>query len=164
VLSAADSTPSQTLLGLALLGFTAIYREGFEIVLFLQNLRLQAGSGVVLQGVTIGLAFTAVVAVLTFKVRRRLPFKKMLILTGLLLGVVLIVMVGESVQEMQLAHWLPTTTLSLPIPDWMGIWFAVFPTTESLTAQALAAALVLGSFYLAQYRKLGRIRPSAARG
>src|SRR5690242_3031155 len=31
------------LLGLALLGFSAVYREGFEIVLFLQNLRLRAG-------------------------------------------------------------------------------------------------------------------------
>ena len=33
------------LLGLLALGFTAIYREGFEIVLFLQSLRLQAGRG-----------------------------------------------------------------------------------------------------------------------
>jgi high-affinity iron transporter len=140
---------SQTLLGLGLLGFTAIYREGFEIVLCLQNLRLQAGSAVVLQGVAIGLGFTAVVAALTFRLHHKLPYKKMLVLTGVLLGVVLIVMVGESVQEMQLAGWLPTTNVALPIPDWMGVWFALFPTVESLVAQALAAALVIGSFYAA---------------
>jgi high-affinity iron transporter len=34
----------RALLGLALLGFTAVYREGFEVVLFLQNLRITAGS------------------------------------------------------------------------------------------------------------------------
>ena len=37
-------------LGLALLGFTCVYREGFEIVLFLQSLRLKEGSGVVAAG------------------------------------------------------------------------------------------------------------------
>ena len=31
------------------------------------------------------------------------------------------------------------------IPDWMGLWFAVFPTAETLAAQVLAAALVVGS-------------------
>ena len=39
------------LLGLALLGFTSVYREGFEVVLFLQTLREQVGSSVVLEGV-----------------------------------------------------------------------------------------------------------------
>ncbi len=51
----------RTLLGLALLGFTSVYREGFEVVLFLQNLRLRYGSGVVLEGVLLGLVFVAVI-------------------------------------------------------------------------------------------------------
>src|SRR5215470_13054462 len=37
-LVADDTTARRVLLGLALLGFTAVYREGFEVVLFLQNL------------------------------------------------------------------------------------------------------------------------------
>jgi high-affinity iron transporter len=32
----------------------------------------------------------------------------------------------------------------------MGLWFAVFPTAETLAAQAVAAALVVGSYYLAR--------------
>src|SRR3954454_4747190 len=39
--------------GLVALGFTSVYREGFEVVLFLQNLELKAGSGTVLEGVAI---------------------------------------------------------------------------------------------------------------
>lgn len=133
-------------IGLALLGFTAIYREGFEVVLFLQNLRLKAGSGIVLGGAAVGLVLTGIVAALTFAAHRKLPYKKMLVLTGGLLTLVLIVMIGESAQEMQLANWLPTTELALPIPDWFGVWFAVFPTLETLGAQAIAALLVLGSY------------------
>src|SRR4051812_17578240 len=42
-------------LGLVALGFTSVYREGFEVVLFLQNLELQSGSNTVLEGVALGL-------------------------------------------------------------------------------------------------------------
>lgn len=146
LLQAKDVTEASTFLGLAFLGFTAIYREGFEIVLFLQNLRLKAGSGVVFSGVSIGLALTLIVAALTFAAHQRLPYKKMLVFTGILLGVVLIVMIGESAQEMQQANWIPTTALHLPISDWMGTWFAIFPNVECLAAQALAVLLVAGSY------------------
>src|SRR5437588_3304590 len=97
--------------GLILLGFTSLYREGFEVVLFLQSYNLRLGGGVVLKGTLLGLALSAVVAVLTFVLQQRLPYRKMLITTGILLGVVLLVMVGEQAQEMQLAHWIPTTPI-----------------------------------------------------
>lgn len=145
-----------TLIGFVLLGLTSVYREGFEVVLFLQNLRLSYGSATVLEGAALGLALTLAVGGLTFLAHRKLHYKRMLVVTGVLLGVVLIVMVGESVQEMQLAGWLPTTTVGLAIPGWVGLWFAVFPTLEGLVAQALAAALVLGSYYGAQYVRVRR--------
>lgn len=153
---------SAAFIGLATLGFTAIYREGFETVLFLQNLRLQSSSKVILEGAAIGLFLTLIVAVLTFIAQKKLPYKKMLVLTGVLLGVVLIVMVGESAQELQLAGWIPTTPLNLPIPGWIGMWFAVFPTLEGLTAQFLAACLVLGSYFSAEYLRSWRPRKRAA--
>jgi high-affinity iron transporter len=132
--------------GLALLGFTAIYREGFEVVLFLQDLRLKAGSSIVLGGASIGLILTAIVAGLTFAAHQKLPYKKMLVFTGILLGVVLVVMVGESAQEMQQAGWLTTHNLAINLPDWVGAWFATFPNVEGLAAQFIAIALVLGSY------------------
>src|SRR5947209_5810281 len=136
--------------GFILLGFTSLYREGFEVVLFLQSYNLRLGGGVVLKGALLGLTLSAFVAILTFALQQRLPYRKMLITTGVLLGVVLLVMVGEQVQEMQLAHWVSTTTipwLENVIPGWMGMWFAVFPNVESLLGQALAAVLVVGSYY-----------------
>lgn len=151
-----SSSRRAVLLGFGLLGFTAVYREGFEVVLFLQSLRLKAGSGVVLQGVALGAAGTAVVGVITFWMNARLPYKRMLVATGILLGFVLVVMVGEGVQEMQLAGWLPTTEVGLSIPRWMGTWFALFPTVETLLGQALAASFVIGSYYMAEYLKVHR--------
>lgn len=151
-------TKIKVIWGLALLGFSAMYREGFEVVLFLQTLRLQAGSSVVLQGVAIGLAFTAVVGVLTFVAHHHLPYKKMLILTGIMLAGVLVVMVGENIQEMQLAHWISTTPVNIPIPDWMGLWFAIFPNWETIGAQLFAVIAVIGSYGAAQYLKVSKPR------
>jgi len=137
--------------GLCLLGFASVYREGFEVVLFLQSYYLRMGGKLVLAGALLGLAFTGIVAVLNFVAHRQLPYRKMLVLTGVMLGFVLLVMVGEQAQEMQLAHWIgstPIKPLVNVIPAWMGLWFSIFPTVETLVAQAIAAALVLG-FYLA---------------
>jgi high-affinity iron transporter len=147
--------------GLIALGFTAVYREGFEIVLFLQALRLKYGSAVVLEGVALGLLFTAAIGVLTFVAHHRLPYRRMLVLTGAMIGVVLVVMVGESAQELQLAGWLPTTNLGISFPGWVGTWFALFPTVETLVAQGLAAAAVIGSYLLAEHV---RVRRPARRG
>ena len=151
---AAEISQSRLWLGLVLLGFTSLYREGFEVVLFLQSYHLRLGGAVVLKGALLGLVLTAMVAVLTFVLQQRLPYRKMLITTGILLGVVLLVMVGEQAQEMQLAHWISTTRdrhrWQTYIPPWMGLWFAVFPTVETLVAQLIAAVLVIGSYFAAR--------------
>ncbi len=160
--SSAEASKMRLVWGLALLGFSSFYREGFEVVLFLQSYRLRMGGTVVLEGVVLGLFFTAIVAVLTFVAHHHLPYKKMLVLTGILLGAVLLVMVGESAFEMQQALWIPTTTVSWlepSVPSWMGMWFAVFPTVETMVAQLLAAILVIGSYFLARYETRRKSRP-----
>jgi high-affinity iron transporter len=152
-------TRRRLLWGLGLLGFTSLYREGFEVVLFLQSYRLELGDLIVLRGVIVGLALTSIVGVLTFVAQRRLPYRRMLVFTGVLLGGVLLVMVGEQVQEMQLAHWVPTTTihaLRALIPGWAELWFSVFPTVQTLGAQIAAGLLVIGSYVVARSRVAAR--------
>ena len=157
--SAGDVGMRSTLLGLGLLGFTSVYREGFEIVFFLQGLRVAFGSAVVLEGVVLGLLFTGAVGVLTFGLHQRLPYRRLLIITGAMLVVVLWVMVGEEVNEMQLAGWIGTTTIpGLNIPGWAGTWFSLFPNVETFAAQTIAVSLVLGSYALAQYIRVWRPR------
>jgi high-affinity iron transporter len=151
------------LIGLVALGFTTVYREGFEVVLFLQNLRLQAGSGTVLEGVAIGVGLTALVGVATFAFQQRLPYRRMLVATGVLLGFVLLVMVGETIQELQLAGWLPTTSIGLTFPGFVNLWFATFPTVEGLVAQGIAAVVVIGSYFLAEHIRVRAPRARAAK-
>ena len=128
-------------------------------MIFLQGLRERFGASVVLEGVVLGLLFTAAVGVLTFGLHQRLPYKKLLIITGAMLVVVLWVMVGEEVNEMQLAGWIGTTPISgLNIPGWAGTWFSVFPNVETIAAQVFALLVVLGSYVAAQYVRVWRPR------
>ena len=141
--------------GLVLLGFASLYREGFEVVLFLQTYYLEMGGKIVLFGALFGLFFTGIVAVLTFVAHKRLPYRKMLVVTGIMLGFVLLVMVGEQAFEMQQAGWIRTTQINWladKIPAWAGVWFSVFPTVQTLVAQAIAAVLVVGSYFAARYQ------------
>ena len=104
-------------------------------MLFLQSYRMKLGGRPVLLGVMIGMMFSGTIAILT------------------LLGGVLLVMVGEQAQEFQLIHWLPTTDLpsvATIVRPWMGVWFSIFPTVETLAAQSIAAVLVLGSYFVAR--------------
>jgi high-affinity iron transporter len=153
-------------LGLAALGFTSIYREGFETVLFLQALVLEAGAAVVLGGVALGLIGTLLVGVVVFALQARLPYKKMLIVTGVLIGGVLLTLVGNTVHILQVIGWMPIHPIRwLTLPHWAGMWFGLFATWEGIGLQIAAAAFVIGSYVLAeqlQYRRARRPQARAA--
>jgi len=111
----------RVILGLMLIGFATVYRDGFEIILFLQSFYLEMGADVVYYGAAAGLALTLAIGYLTFLGQRRLPYMRMLVLTGILLTGVVLVMVGEEINEMQLAGWIGTTNIPWlqGIPVWM---------------------------------------------
>jgi high-affinity iron transporter len=144
----------RVLLGLALLGFASVFREGFEVVLFLQSYYLQMGPTVVYYGAAGGLVLTLAAGYLTFLGHRRLPYRRMLVVTGILLTGVLFVMVGEEVNEMQLAGWIGTTNIPWlqGIPAWAGLWFSVFPNVETFVGQGIVLLLVAGTYFFARYR------------
>jgi high-affinity iron transporter len=150
--------------GLAALGFSSVYREGFETVLFLQALTLEAGALTVLQGVALGLHATLAVGAATLVLERRLPHRRMLVATGVLITGVLVVLVGGTVQTMQAVGWLPVTPVEgLQLPYWTGMWLGIYPTWEGIGAQAAAAVVVVGSYVLAERLRLRRRRALTAR-
>jgi high-affinity iron transporter len=160
---AAGSAAGATIAGLYLLGFTSVFREGFETVLFLQAVQLSSGTGVVIAGSALGLAATLLVGAATFALEQRLPYKKMLIVTGVLISLVLVVMVGTTVRTMQGVGWLPISPIDVEFPLWMGTWLGIFPTWETILGQFAALGFVLGTYFLAEYVRKRNIRRAVAR-
>ena len=151
-----------TVAGLYTLGFTSVFREGFETVLFLQALQLSSGTGVVIAGVSLGLVLTGIVGAITFALERKLPYKKMLIATGVLIALVLVVLVGNTVRTMQGVGWLSIHPIDIELPLWMGTWLGIYPTVETLAAQALAFCFVIGSYFAAEWMRKRDLRRAIA--
>ncbi len=154
-------------IGLVVLGFTSIYREGFETVLFLQALVLDAGTATVLGGVAVGMTLTVLIGVLVFVVQAKLPHKKMLIFTGILIGAVLLQMVGNTVHVLQIVGWMPIHPigwLTNLLPYWTGMWFGLYGTWEGILFQFAAGAFTIGSYFLAEHGQNARwLQPAERR-
>ncbi len=148
--------------GLFTLGFTSVYREAFETALFLQPLMLTAGDGVVLQGLLIGLTGVLAIAVIVFLLHNKLPYKRLLVVTGILIGLVLVSLVGNTVYAVQVVGWLPISPVgTVFIPRWMEEWFGVYPTWEGVGFQIASVVIVFGSYFWAEYlNKKNRGKPS----
>ncbi len=144
----------RVLVGLVLLGFASVYRESVEVVLFLQSYYIEMGPKVVYYGAAAGLVLTVAAGYLTFLGHRHLPYKRMMVTTGAMLTGVLFVMVGEEVNEMQLAGWIGTTNIPAlrATPAWAGLWFSVFPNVQTFVGQAAALLLVGGAYFISRRR------------
>ena len=132
------------------MGLTSVYREGFETVLFLQNLQVSAGTGATVLGVAIGLAATLGVGAVTFALERKLHYRRMLIVTGVLIGVVLAIMTGTTIHALQGLGWAPATQTSFDIPLGWGRWLGLYPSWEGIAGQVVALAVVYGSYAAAR--------------
>jgi high-affinity iron transporter len=149
-------------LGLIALGFASVYREGFETVLFLQALLLEGQTSAVLTGVGLSLLAVLLVGWVTFRLQLTLPYRRMLIFTGVLIGAVLVVMVGKTAHVMQVIGWLPAHPIGVDLPIWFGTWFGVYGTWQGVSLQVVSILFVLGSYFLAerQQHRANRLVPS----
>jgi high-affinity iron transporter len=138
---------------LALVGFTAVYREGFETALFYQALA-SFGPGLgpwILAGLATGIVALAIVSWFIFRLGRRVPVKTFLSIAVVLLMVTSIAFLGNAVHSLQEADvigWHRYTgwpRAPIFLAQSLGYW----PSRETVFAQsALAMIYALGAFYM----------------
>ena len=87
----------------------------------------------------------------------------MLIATGVLIGLVLAIMTGVTVQNLQGLGWVPTTPIGIHISLTWGRWLGVYPDWEGLGAQFGAVLVVYGSYAVARGLQSRRRRRAVAR-
>jgi high-affinity iron transporter len=155
------ATSSGSALALGAVGFTAVYREGFETALFYQAL-LSFAQGLeqwVAVGAAAGVVVLAAVAYLVLRAGKRLPVKAFLTTAVALVMVLSVAFVGNAVRALQQSAVVSVTFLEdVPrLPIFVAELTGLHPTRESLLAQgALAlvyAAGALWTFVLAPRRE-----------
>jgi high-affinity iron transporter len=129
------------------LGFASVYREGFETALFLQPMTLTSSYESVLSGLALGLLGVLAVGAIIFMLNVRLPYKRMLMLTGSLILLVLVSLIGSTVYSFQINSWMPISPISgIIIPRWMSQWFGIYPTWQGVGLQIIAVVFIAGGY------------------
>ncbi len=126
-------------------GFMTIFREGFETTLFMQSLVLEAGMKPVLVGIAIGGGLIALLGGAVFLIGAKLPYRRMLVVTGVLVIFVLFTFLGSTVRLFQTVGWLTVHPIpGMELPAWTGVWLGIYPTWEGFLIPFGAFAYVGG--------------------
>jgi high-affinity iron transporter len=142
------------------LGFTAVFREGFETVLFYQALTLFAEG--MLVWVAAGAAAAALalagIAYAVFGLGKRLPIKPMLITGVSLLLLLSVAFVGNAVRSLQSIDVIQATPIEgewARLPIFLAELTGIHPTVEGIATQAaLLGVYVLGGAWVFGVRPL----------
>ena len=151
------------------LGFTAVFREGFETVLFYQALALFA-EGLILW-VVLGAATAAIalagVGYAILKLGKRLPLRPMLIVGAGVLLLMSVAFIGNAVFSLQAADYVTATPVAHPrLPVFLAELTGIHPTTQGLVIQTVVLGIyVLGAVYVFAWqpsRRRRRVAETAA--
>jgi high-affinity iron transporter len=147
------ATTTGATLALAGVGFTAVYREGFETALMYQAL-FNMTKGLTLWlvvGAVAAAGVLAAVAFAIFRLGRRLPVRTFLTVAVVMVMALSVAFVGNAVRELQQAAILHVTFLEgFPrLPIFLADLAGIHPTLQSLLAQAaLLAVYVAGAVWM----------------
>ena len=139
-----DAVTHGSALALGTAAFLAVYREGFETVLFYKALFISAGPGAaaapVLAGMLAGFILLVGVYVAMNRFGVRLPLKPFFAVTSAFLYYMALVFAGTGIAELQEGGFVSLTPLAgVPRVPAIGL----HPTVETLTAQGLLVVLAL---------------------
>ena len=156
-------------LAFAGLGFTAIYREGFETVLFYQALVLFAQGLMlwVILGAVVATAALVGVGYAILKLGKRLPIKPLLIVGAAMLLLLSVAFAGNAVRSLQGADVIGVTPIEggwARLPIFIAEMTGIHPTVQGIAVQsALFAIFAAGAawIFLFKPRLDGRRRLSA---
>ena len=152
---------AENLWAIGAVAFLAVFREGVETILFYEAL---AGIGrpvPIWGGLVAGMVVLALVGLAVFRFGLKLPVRPLFGVTGALLYLMAMIFVGQGVHELQEAGWLAETGLTgTPRIPALGI----YPTVETLVAQAVLLALAIGAGVVlhVRARRSGEIEPAVA--
>jgi len=141
-----------SVLGLMALGFTVVYREGFETVLFYQTMLFSAAVAPVFVGFVVGTAILIGLAYAVLKLSVRLPIRPFFTITGALMLLIAFKFMGVGIHEFQEIRLVAETNLAfLPVTPAVTEIFGIYPTIETLVAQGALMVIIAITFALSHF-------------
>jgi len=142
-------------LAMAMLAFAAVYREGFETVLFYQALSFDAGLAPVLGGFIPGALVITAIGIAIIRMGVKLPLKKVFAGTNAILMYLAFVFIGKGIYNLQEAGVFAPHPWRVPDNVVLRQLFGLYPLAETIVAQG-AFLILLGSTYLYYRRRMAQ--------
>ena len=162
-----EALTKRSMFALASVAFLAVYREGFETVLFYKALAVSGGTSETAAPIVLGfLAAAAALGVIYVAINRfgvRLPLRPFFGVTSGLLYVMAFIFAGTAVAELQEGGFISLTTID---GMFRAPTFGIYPTVESVLAQTvlvlLATVALAWTFVVAPRRERAVARATAS--
>ncbi len=150
-------------LTMAGLGFTVVYREGFETVLFYQAMLFDAAPLPTLIGFVLGAAIIIVIAVLILRMSKRLPLKPFFTGTTAIMLLLAFNFTGAGIRELQEAGVIGATLLPI-VPENLILseTLGLYPTLETILAQVIFVAAIVVTFSYSRWQGTRKVSSQPA--
>lgn len=133
--------------GLAVFSFVIVFREAFEVILFLQAVSLEASpenKSAIGLGVLAATVMVIIIAYFFFKFSKMFPVRKIFLYSSWIIILLAIILIGKGVHSLQESGWISVTHLSnAPRIEWLGI----YPTLQTLLSQAGLIVICISFFW-----------------
>lgn len=139
--------------GLAAFSFVIVFREAFEVILFLQALSLEAtssGNTSILLGTVAAVVSIFIIGWIFLKYTKKIPLHQIFKWSSFLIVILAIVLMGKGIHSLQESGLVSVTNLSfVPRIEWLG----VYSSLECVLSQ-LGLIILIVIVYFVNKRKM----------
>lgn len=134
--------------GLAAFAFMIVFREAFEVVLFLQAIKHEAGAqniSAIGFGTLAAFVAIAIIAFVFLKYTKNLPIKQIFQYSSYLIILLAVILMGRGIHSLQESGWISVSYIpSIFRAEWLGI----YPTIETILAQIGLITVIIVAYFI----------------
>ena len=138
--------------GLAAFSFMVVFREAFEVILFLQAINLESepeNKSAIGLGVLAAVICIAVLVYVFQKYSKRIPVRQLFQYSSWIIVLLAIILMGKGFHSLQESGWISVTG----IPSLFRInWLGFYPTLETVLAQASLVLVIFITYKINNQR------------
>lgn len=138
---------TKSYISLAFVAFIAVFREAFEVILFLRAIWVDLdtnGQTIAGFGILVSFIILLLLTYIILRKNRKLPISKLFTVSTWIIAFLSIVLAGKGIHSLQEAGIIQASTLPISLrSDFLGI----YPFTETLMAQAIVVLVFIFLFW-----------------
>lgn len=135
------------MIGLATFLFMIVFREAFEVILFLQAINLEGtpeNKSAIGFGVLAATAIIVFIAIVFNKYAKRIPIRQLFQYSSWIIVVLAVILMGKGIHALQESGWITMHSITNIQIEWLGI----YPTLETLLGQIILLITILMNYFL----------------